>query len=232
MEEKLVAYYRVSTKRQGESGLGLDAQREAVNNYACSDKKYIVAEYTEIETGKNSNRPELRKAIEYSKRHKATLVIAKLDRLARNVSFTAALMESGVSFVCCDNPHATRLTLHILSAVAEDEARRIAERTKAALAQAKKRGVLLGSSRPGHWEGREHLRTAGRLRGSEVAAKQKKLNSLAMWRDVIPVVREMRGQGMSLQEIGDELQSRGISPARAKEWSPCSVRRLLMRAEG
>ena len=142
---RLIPYYRVSTRKQGESGLGLEAQQSCVADFARYGQHEIIATYQEIETGKRADRPELAKAIAHSKRAKATLVIAKLDRLARNVHFLSGLMESRVDFVCCDNPHANRLTLHILAAVAEDEARRISERTKAALAAYKARGGRLGT---------------------------------------------------------------------------------------
>jgi DNA invertase Pin-like site-specific DNA recombinase len=117
------AYYRVSTKQQGDSGLGLEGQTAAVEGYVKGQGATIIKAYREIETGKRADRPELLKAIAHTKRSMATLVIAKLDRLARNVAFTANLMESGVDFVACDNPHANRLTIHILAAVAENEAR-------------------------------------------------------------------------------------------------------------
>ena len=142
---KLVAYYRVSTRKQGESGLGLEAQQLCVGDFARYGQHAVIAAYQEIETGKRSDRPELARAIAHARRAKATLVIAKLDRLARNVHFLSGLMESRIEFVCCDNPHANRLTLHILAAVAEDEARRISERTKAALAAYKARGGKLGT---------------------------------------------------------------------------------------
>ena len=129
---KLVAYYRVSTKQQGESGLGLEGQKVAVVGFASQNRADIVREYVEVESGKNSDRQELARALSHAKRAKATLVVAKLDRLARNVAFLSALMESGVEFVAVDQPHANRLTIHILAAVAEDEARRISERTKVA----------------------------------------------------------------------------------------------------
>ena len=158
---KIVSYIRVSTKAQGNSGLGLEAQRSAVGAFADSRGANIQAEYREVETGKKKDRPELTKALAHCRRSKATLVVAKLDRLARNVAFTSALMESDVDFVACDNPHANRLTIHILAAVAEAEAVAISERTKAALAAAKARGVKLGSARPGHWNGREDRRLAG-----------------------------------------------------------------------
>jgi DNA invertase Pin-like site-specific DNA recombinase len=155
---KIVAYYRVSTKRQGESGLGLEGQQAAVAAFAKQHGASIVANYIEIESGKRSNRPVLAQALGHARLAKATLAVAKLDRLARNVAFLSALMESGVDFVACDNEHANRLTIHILAAVAEAEAKAISERTKTALAAAKRRGVKLGSARPGHWKGRESKR--------------------------------------------------------------------------
>ena len=121
---KIIAYYRVSTKRQGESGLGLDAQRSSVETYAKSIGATIVAEFVEVETGTGkADRPKLAQAIARTRAVRGKLVVAKIDRLARNVAFTSALMDSGCDFIACDNPHATRLTIHILAAVAEDEAR-------------------------------------------------------------------------------------------------------------
>ena len=140
---KFVAYFRVSTDRQGKSGLGLDAQREAVMSYLNGGSWTLVSEFTEVESGKRSdNRPQLAAAIAACKRQKAKLVIAKLDRLSRNLAFIAALMESGVEFVAADMPHANRLTVHILAAVAEHERQMISERTRAALQAAKKRGKV------------------------------------------------------------------------------------------
>jgi DNA invertase Pin-like site-specific DNA recombinase len=149
MAQRLVAYYRVSTAKQGASGLGLEGQEAAVASYAKSNNSVLLRSYTEVETGKRSDRPELARALADCKLSRATLVIAKLDRLSRNVHFLSGLMESGVDFIACDNPHANRLTLHILAAVAEDEARRISERTRAALAAYKARGGVLGAARPG-----------------------------------------------------------------------------------
>ena len=130
MDRKLIAYYRVSTKAQGDSGLGLEGQTAAVEAYAAREGAEILRAYQEVETGKRADRPELLKAIAHAKRSRATLVIAKLDRLARNVAFLANLMESGVDFVACDQPQANRLTIHILAAVAENEAVMISQRTK------------------------------------------------------------------------------------------------------
>jgi DNA invertase Pin-like site-specific DNA recombinase len=139
-----IAYYRVSTDRQGRSGLGLEAQRAAVGRYLAGIGGILMAEHTEVETGRRNDRPELAKALAACRKHKARLVIAKLDRLSRNVAFIATMMDAGVEFVACDNPHATRLTLHILAAVAEHEREMISARTKAALQAAKARGVRLG----------------------------------------------------------------------------------------
>src|SRR6266550_3660246 len=129
---KFVAYFRVSTDRQGKSGLGLEAQREAVLNYLDGGWWTLIAEFTEIESGKRNDRPELEKALAACKKQKAKLVIAKLDRLSQNLAFIATLMDSGVEFIAVDNPHANKLTLHILAAVAQDEREMIAERTRAA----------------------------------------------------------------------------------------------------
>ena len=149
-DAQFVAYYRVSTERQGESGLGLAAQREAVSRFLGTGRgtTSLLAEFTEIESGKrHTNRPELLRAIELSRRQKATLVIAKLDRLARNVHFISGLMETGVEFVAADMPQANRLTIHILAAFAEHEREAISQRTKGALQAARKRGTRLGNPR-------------------------------------------------------------------------------------
>src|SRR5437016_5331644 len=142
---KYIAYFRVSTARQGRSGLGLEAQRQAVRTHLNGVKP--LSEFVEVESGRRSDRPKLTEALSACRVHKATLVIAKLDRLARNVAFVSNLMDAGVEFEAVDFPQANRLTIHILAAVAEHEARMISERTCAALAAAKKRGVRLGGFR-------------------------------------------------------------------------------------
>jgi DNA invertase Pin-like site-specific DNA recombinase len=140
-----VAYYRVSTTKQGESGLGLEAQREAVARHLGTS---LLAEFTEVESGKRSvNRPQLLAALDMCKRKKATLLIAKLDRLARNVHFISGLLESGVEFVAADNPHANKMTIQLLAVFGEFEREQISARTKAALAAAKARGTVLGNPR-------------------------------------------------------------------------------------
>ena len=146
-EGKFIAYYRVSTKRQGRSGLGLEAQEAAVRDFLNGGNWQLVKEFTEIESGKRTDRPQLEKAFRACRVYGAKLIIAKLDRLARNVAFISNLMESGVEFEAVDFPQANRLTIHIMAAMAEHEAKMISDRTKAALAAAKRRGVKLGGDR-------------------------------------------------------------------------------------
>src|SRR5262245_26576438 len=141
---KWVSYIRVSTDRQGKSGLGLEAQRKAVDDYLNGGSWKLAAEFVEIESGKRSDRPQLMAALAACKKLRARLVIAKLDRLARNVNFISGLMETGVEFIAADMPFANKLTIHILAAVAEHEREAISARTKAALAAAKARGIKLG----------------------------------------------------------------------------------------
>jgi DNA invertase Pin-like site-specific DNA recombinase len=224
---KIVAYYRVSTKKQGESGLGLEAQQEAVRAFASEKNGTIIRHYTEIETGKSAERPELQKALAHAKRTKATLVIAKLDRLARNVHFTSGLMESGVDFIACDIPYANRLTIHILAAVAEDEARRISERTKAALAAAKRRGMKLGSARPGHWNGKEGRRLAGLQIGRRKSIESKRRAAREAYADLMPQISKWRNSGLSLREIAHRLDAEGYTTRRGKAWNPVQVGKIL-----
>lgn len=208
---KYVAYYRVSTQKQGESGLGLESQQSAVSAF-CEP----LESFTEVETGTNKKaRPELQRAIAACKRLGATMVVAKLDRLARNVAFVSALMESGVDFVACDNPQANRLTIHILAAVAEDEAQRISERTKAALAAYKVRGGKLGNPK--------NLTTEASQKGNaanKTAADKYKA-------EVIPIAQKLREAGRTLTEIAETLTGRGILTRRGKAWSATAVARLL-----
>jgi DNA invertase Pin-like site-specific DNA recombinase len=219
---KFVAYYRVSTDRQGQSGLGLDAQRKAVADYLDGGAWELVAEFTEVESGKRADRPQLLQALEACRRHKATLVIAKLDRLARNVAFIANLMESGAEFVACDFPTANRLTLHILAAVAEHEARAISDRTKAALQAAKARGRALGWSNPARRE-EQRLATERGAEGNRVQADRFAAN-------VLPVVRQIEAAGVStLHGVAEALNARGIRTARGGKWYPTTVKNLLDR---
>jgi DNA invertase Pin-like site-specific DNA recombinase len=217
---KFVAYYRVSTQRQGRSGLGLEAQQTAVNDYLNGGDWRLVAEVTEVESGKRSDRPKLAEALKLCRLHSATLIIAKLDRLARNVAFISNLMESGVEFHAVDFPQANRLTVHILAAVAEHEARMISERTKAALAAAQRRGVKLGG-----------------YHGTIITKATRKAGQAAIERrvaardaDLMPTIGELQAAGAtSLRTIAAGLNDRGIPTAQGGQWSATQVWRVLNR---
>lgn len=224
---KVIGYVRVSTQKQGVSGLGLEGQLEAIHRYAQGEHAEVVAIYREVESGKVATRPELAKAVAHSKRTKAKLVIAKLDRLARNVHFVSGLMESRVDFVACDNPHANRLTIHILAAVAEDEAERISQRTMSALAAARRRGVLLGSDRPGHWDGKEHLRRRGGRKGSEAARLKRLRESEPILRQARAIAQPLRDRGASLRQIAEELNKRDILTSQGRLWHAVQIARIL-----
>ena len=228
--KKVVAYYRVSTKRQGLSGLGLEGQQTAVADYADRNGATVVAAYTEVETGKRADREQLGRALSHARRSKATLLVAKLDRLARNVAFTSALMESGVDFIACDNPHANRFTVHILAAVAEHEAEQISQRTKAALAAAKARGTKLGSAREGHWAGREGVRREALEKAREAAVESRRQAAVTAYDDLLPVMLEMRQAGSSLQQIANRLNADDHETRGGKPWSRMQVLRVLRRA--
>jgi DNA invertase Pin-like site-specific DNA recombinase len=207
-----IAYYRVSTDRQGASGLGLEAQRAAVVRHIGSGQ--LAAEYTEVESGKkHTNRPQLLAALQECRRKKATLVIAKLDRLGRNVAFISALMDSGADFVCCDNPHANRLMLHMLAAFAEHEREQISQRTKAALAAAKKRGVTLGNPRA-----MEALEIARAVHISRRPAPE-----------VIRIMEDLRSRGKSFRAIADELNRLNIKTGRGRQWYGVTVKAALLQ---
>jgi DNA invertase Pin-like site-specific DNA recombinase len=223
---KYVVYYRVSTKQQGQSGLGLDAQKTAAEAYVREHGGEIIGEYQEVETGKDCQRPEIMKAIMHANRSWATLVIAKLDRLARNVWLTSTLMESGIDFVACDSPQASRLTIHILAAVAEEEARLISERTKNALAAYKARGGLLGPAtfrNREEWKRKqEDARQRATRRNSEVA--------VTAYDEVRPLVRNLRDQGLSFQRIANTLNEQGFrTRLTGSEWSKTQIKRLVDR---
>ena len=179
------------------------------------------------ESSKLADRPELARALTHARRSKATLVVAKLDRLARNVAFLSALMDSKVPFVACDNPHANRLTLHILAAVAEAEAVAISQRTKAALAAYKARGGKLGAELPQCRNLTQEAREKGAHRAGLALAKA----AAEAYADLRPTVAELRGKGMTLQGIADELNKQGHSTRRGKPWNPVQVARVLTRPE-
>ncbi len=216
-----VAYYRVSTAKQGRSGLGLEAQQEAVRQYLNGGDWRLVAEVVEVESGKRADRPKLGEALRLCRLHNATLIIAKLDRLARNVAFIASLMDSGADFVAVDFPQANRLTIHILAAVAEHEAAMVSKRTKDALAAAKARGVRLGGDRGNI--------AAIRAAGTEASAKLRGAMADAKAADVAPIMREIAASGASLRMIAHELSTRGIPSPRGSKWTAMGVKRAMAR---
>jgi len=211
---KAISYCRVSTKGQQKSGLGLAAQRTAVENYAAQSKARIVAEHVETESGRKSSRPILAAAIAECRRTGATLLIAKLDRLARSVHFISGLMESGVPFIACDMPNASPLELHIHASFAEEEARRIRQRTRDALAKLKARGVKLGNPPSAQKASGMGHRTQSKLAATYAAT-------------VLPTAAKLRKRGFSLQQIADHLTARGLLTRRARAWTPTAVYRLL-----
>jgi DNA invertase Pin-like site-specific DNA recombinase len=217
MSERLyVAYYRVSTQRQGASGLGLEAQQEAVRRYLTGVPGRLLAELTEVETGKGFNalsrRPQLRESLGLCQAQRAVLLIAKLDRLARNVRFIAELMESRVKFIAVDLPEANDLTLHVLAAFAEHEAKRISERTREALARAKARGVRLGITAQINLKPNIEARRARahdfveRLRGQ---------------------INGFRLRGLTQRDMAAELNALGVPTSRGGQWSLVQIQRVL-----
>jgi len=223
---KIVEYRRVSTAKQGQSGLGLEAQQTAVQAFAKANSAPIVKTYVEVETGKSKDRPELAKAIAHAKLAKGTLVIAKLDRLARNVAFLSALMESGVTFKALDCPNADKFTIHILAAVAEKEAADISARTKAALAAAKGRGTLLGAARE---ECRGNLSAEAMAKGQRLAAVARREKARQAYAELVPVMADLRQQGKSFREIAAALNEQGYASRRGRPWNHVQVRLVLGR---
>lgn len=211
-----VAYLRVSTREQGDSGLGLQAQQQAVERFAGN--KAILTTFTEVESGKRCDRPQLAAALAACRQHGATLVIAKLDRLARNVRFVSTLLDGDVPFVCCDMPSADRTMLQMVSVFAEHERRLISERTKAALNAKRQRGE--------QWASGASVATLerGRATNQERATAAKSA--------VFKLCRELRDAGRSLPSIAAELNGKGLRTRRGGQWTPTAVYRVLGGATG
>jgi predicted site-specific integrase-resolvase len=238
-QRKFVAYYRVSTEKQGRSGLGLEAQQEAVRSYLNGGAWTLVAEVVEVESGKKNDRPRLAEALRLCRLHGAVLIIAKLDRLARNVAFISNLMESGVEFTAVDFPQANRLTVHILAAVAEHEREMISKRTKDALAskrafyarltdQEKAELRLRGkATQLGGNRGKVHLVARKGALASAVIRSTKAKRRAA---DVAPIVHELQAAGASLRKVAAALNDRHIPTARGSRWTATQVMRVLDQA--
>lgn len=205
---KYAHYLRVSTDKQGIDGYGIDAQRSAVQNYKPA------IEFIEVESGKRKDRPELLKALDYCKRNKAVLVVAKLDRLARNVSFVSALQDSKVEFICADMPEANVLTIQIMAAMAQHEAKAVSDRTKAALQAAKARGKVLGKS----------MDTDKAIKGHDTQTAIADRNALK----VLTTINGLRAK-MSLRAIAAELNSMGVVTPRKAQWTAQAVKNAIER---
>lgn len=218
---RFVAYYRVSTQQQGRSGLGLEAQQQAVREYLNGGRWRLVAEHTEIESGKRNDRLELAAALAGCRVHGATLVVAKLDRLSRNAAFLLTLRDSGVDFIAADMPEANRLTVGVLAVVAEHEREAISARTKAALAAAKTRGVRLGNP--------AHLNPSARRLGTIASVKVRQARATQRATDLAPTIAELRQNGASsLRDLAQALNGRGIPATRGGQWTAAQVRRLMV----
>lgn len=208
-----VAYYRVSTTRQGQSGLGIEAQKNAVRTFLRQGDR-IIAEYTEVESGKHNSRSALFSAIAQAKEQSAILIIAKLDRLSRNAAFIFTLRDSGVNFVCCDMPNANTLTIGIFAVIAQHERECISERTKAALAAKKAQGFRLGTN---------NLTKAGIAK----SIATRKIQAQKRNKQAKEVVWLLREKGLSLRKIAERLDEYGFKTSRGKRFQATSVRRLL-----
>lgn len=220
---KFVAYERVSTARQGRSGLGLEAQRKAIEDFAASRNAAVIARFTEVESGKRNDRPELDQALNLARLTGATLVIAKLDRLSRNAAFLLTLRDSGVRFLAVDMPEANDLTVGVMALVAQQEREAISRRTKEALAAAKARGVKLGNP-----NGAAALRRAGE--GGVALRATVSCNADEFAAGLAEVVQAIRAEGhVSLRAIAAELNARGILTRRGGRWQVSNTRALLSR---
>ena len=221
--QRFIAYERVSTARQGASGLGLEAQRHSIDAFAQSRGAIVLARFTEVESGKTADRPELAKAMHLSRITGAVLIIAKLDRLSRNAAFLLALRDSGVRFLAVDMPEANELTIGIMSLAAQAEREAISRRTEEALAVAKARGVKLGNP-----NGAEALRRAGK--GAVALREAVVANADRHAMDLAPVLEELRSGGVtSLRGIAEEMNRRGMRTRRGGQWQVSNVGNLLLR---
>jgi DNA invertase Pin-like site-specific DNA recombinase len=225
--QPFIAYYRVSTKKQGQSGLGLEAQLAAVYQQVAGRGGQVIASYQEVEKGKRKDRPELLKALAHARRSKAILVIAKLDRLSRNVNFISSLMEAGVQFVCCDMPEANEFTLHIIAAVAEHEYKMTSKRTREALAARKARGLPIGAQHP---KCKSIMEIEGAWgTGQQLGSRRNAEKARSLVKDLVPIMQSLRAQGETLQKIAERLNLLNQQTRLRKPWNHVQVKRVLDR---
>jgi DNA invertase Pin-like site-specific DNA recombinase len=227
--QKVIVYYRVSTVKQEASGLGLEGQRAAVESYLAQQGGVVVGEYTEIESGSKDDRPQLKVARAMCKAMQATLLVARMDRLARDVHFLSGLLKEGVTLAAADMPNASTLVWHVRAAVAQEERRLISERTKAALAAAKRRGKQLGWAAEGRRAEAKAASEKGAAKGGAKSGLVRAAEADAHARAVWPVVQDMVAGGASLRQVAAALNERGITTPRGKAWAATSVRNLLER---
>lgn len=217
MKTKFVSYYRVSTQKQGLAGYGIEVQKQSVARYLASMDCELLASFEEVESGGKNDRPQLQAAIQLAKNQKAILVIAKLDRLSRNAAFLLKLQDSGVDFICCDMPNADKFSVGILALLAQKERELISQRTKAGLAVAKQRGVVLGNP---------NAKDAWKLAQSAIQARKRTFVANA-----VKIIDSIRKTGVKTNvELADCLNKRGEKTAFGKDWTEASVRRVLSAA--
>jgi DNA invertase Pin-like site-specific DNA recombinase len=255
----IIGYYRVSTVGQGESGLGLEAQKAAVQAYARQINGRIRAEYVEVESGKRNDRPELAKALAHARRSKAVLAVGVLDRLSRNSYLINQLLETKVDFVDCQAPHDPPMVTRIKAALAQDELEKISKRTRDALNACKARGMLLGSARPGHWDGycrcadckgdaakqpscptcagsgvtdvaRHDARLAGLRKATAASISVRQKLASTAYEDLVPEIAKHRAAGLSLRAIAAKLNDQGHTTRRGRPWNPVQVATVLSRS--
>jgi DNA invertase Pin-like site-specific DNA recombinase len=218
-----VVYYRVSTERQGRSGLGLEAQKAAGQAFIDQRGGKVIDSFTEIESGRKDDRPKLKEAMDTARAYGAVLMIAKLDRLARDAHFLLGLEKAGIDFVAADMPEANRLTVGILALVAEEEARAVSSRIKAALAARKARGHQLGNV--------DSLKT-GTADTAAVASQVAAAKAAEHTARVMPIISRLKADGLSLQAMARSLNEQSVPTARGGAWTATSVRNLLARSTG
>ncbi|PLY09624.1 MAG: resolvase [Desulfuromonas sp.] len=224
-QDRFTSYLRVSTDRQGKSGLGLEAQRKQVSDFISASGGVLDAEFIEVESGKNNNREELEKAIRHSQLTGSKLVIAKLDRLSRSLHYITSLAESKIEFVVCDLPGCDQFTINLYGAMAQREVELVSQRTKMALRAAKSKGKTLGNP--------QNLNASSAAKGRRLGVLARKEKAVSFAKKVTPKINELQSKGLSLNQIARELNESGILTARGKtgSWTPTAVKNVILRQE-
>lgn len=225
--DKFVSYTRVSTTEQGADGLGVQAQQHAIRQHVESVGGSIVSEFVEVASGDDDTRPKLAAALKVAKQKGAVLIVAKMDRLGRAVASIAGLIRNGTELRVVECAGASTLELHIRAVFAEEERRKIRERTREALAALKRRGVKLGSARPGHWKDREDRRQAGQKKAVAKIAATRRAARSDVFAAALPIAKRLKAQRVSLRGIADQLNAAEITTSRGSSWKASQVSRLL-----